>query len=263
MDSPIENGISPLEYLRPVWRFRWAALAMLTVAGIATYAYFNQQPRRYEASTQLYVGQSDINTLLGAQSLGGALTERSLANQARLVTTPSVARVVVQKLGLKTTPNALLPNISVRPDAQADFLTIVAQASSARLAADLVNEFAKGYLEVRSNQEKKQVEVQLKVARVQLSRTPNNDSNVTTRAALGSRIQDLESAALNPQAVGEQLSEAQPPSFAVAPKPVRNAIFAAALALLLALVLAYFFDRSDRRLRSVASKPRSLRQSLV
>jgi succinoglycan biosynthesis transport protein ExoP len=251
MDSPTENLVSPLDYLRPVWRFRWAALAMVIVAAAATYAYFDRQSRTYEASTQLYVGQSDINALLGAQTSNAGGDARSLANQARLVTTPSVATVVIRRLGLDTTPDALLEDISVRPDTQADFLTIVADAGAARLAAHLVNGFAQGYLQVRAEQEKKLVDVQLKVSRLQLTRTPKNDSNIATRSALRERIQELESAALNPQAVGEQLSTAQPPHFAIAPKPGRNAVFAAALAFLFALVLAYVFDRSDRRLRSI------------
>lgn len=251
MESPTENLVSPLDYLRPVWRFRWAALAMVVVAAVATYAYFDRQPRTYEASTQLYVGQSDINSLLGAQTANAGGDARSLANQARLVTTPSVATVVIRRLSLDATPDALLDQISVRPDTQADFLTIVASAGSARLAAQLVNGFAQGYLQVRAEQERKLVDVQLKVSRLQLTRTPKNASNLATRSALRERIQELESAALNPQAVGEQLSAAQPPHFAVAPKPGRNAVFAAALAFLFALVLAYVFDRSDRRLRSI------------
>lgn len=251
MDSPTENLVSPLDYLRPIWRFRWAALAMVIVASAATYAYFNRQARTYEASTQLYVGQSDINSLLGAQTSNVGGDARSLANQARLVTTPSVATVVIRRLGLDATPDGLLDDISVRPDTQADFLTIVADAGSAQLAAQLVNGFAQGYLQVRAEQEKKLVDVQLKVSRLQLTRTPRNDSNTTTRSALRTRIQELESAALAPQAVGEQLSRAQPPHFAIAPKPGRNAVFAAALAFLFSLVLAYVFDRSDRRLRSI------------
>jgi Mrp family chromosome partitioning ATPase len=251
MDSPTENLVSPLDYLRPVWRFRWAALAMVIVASAATYAYFDRQSRTYEASTQLYVGQSDINSLLGAQTSNAGGDARSLANQARLVTTPSVASVVIRRLRLDTTPDGLLDDISVRPDAQADFLTIVADAGSARLAAQLVNGFAQGYLQVRAGQEKKLVDVQLKVSRLQLTRTPKSNSNTATRSALRERIQELESAALNPQAVGEQLSAAQPPHFAAAPKPGRNAVFAGALAFLFALVLAYVFDRSDRRLRSI------------
>jgi succinoglycan biosynthesis transport protein ExoP len=251
MESPTENSVSPLDYLRPIWRFRWVALVMVIVASAATYAYFDGQARTYEASTQLYVGRSDINSLFGAQAANATVDARSLANQARLVTTPRVAVVVIRRLGLDTTPAALLEDISVRPDTQADFLTIVADASSARLAAQLVNGFAQGYLQVRAEQEKKLVDVQLKVARVQLARTPMNDSNVATRSALRERIQELESASLNPQAVGEQLSTAQPPHAAIAPKPGRNAVFAAALACLLAIVLAYVFDRSDRRLRSI------------
>jgi len=249
MDSPIENSVSPLDYLRPIWRFKWAALVMVTVAIVATYAYFDHQPRTYETSTQLYVGQSSIDSLTGNSN--PAVDARSLANQARLVTTPAVASVVIRRLDLATTPERLLQRISVRPDASADFLTIVAEAPSARLAAQLVNGFAQAYIQNRADQEKRLVNVQLKSAQLQLARTPIKESNLPARVSLAQRIQDLRSAALNPESAGEQLSSAQPPASAVAPNPGRNAIFAGALAFLLAIVLAYLFDRSDRRLRSV------------
>jgi len=251
MDATTENPVSPLDYLRPVWRFKWAALAIVIVATAATYVYFDHKPRTYEASTQLYVGQSDINSLLSSQTANPAVDQRSLANQARLVTTPNVAAVVIRRLGLNTTPDSLLEGISVRPDTSADFLTIVAEAPSARLAAQLVNAFAQGYLQVRAAQGQRQVAVQLKIVRLQLARTPKTAGNATARTALRERIQELETAALNPQSVGEQLSTAQPPPSPTAPKPARNAIFAAALAFLLSLILAYGFDRSDRRLRGV------------
>jgi len=249
MDSPLENSVSPLDYLRPIWRFKWTALLMVTAAVAATYLYFDHQPRTYETSAQLYVGQSSIDSLTGNSN--PAVDARSLANQARLVTTPAVASVVVRRLGLATTPERLLQRISVRPDASADFLTIVAEASSARLAARLVNEFAQAYIQNRADQEKRLVSVQLKSAQLQLARTPIKESNLPASVSLAQRIQDLRSAALNPEAAGQQLSSAQPPASAVAPKPVRNAIFAGALAFLLAIVLAYLFDRSDRRLRTV------------
>jgi tyrosine-protein kinase len=249
MDSPLENSVSPLDYLRPIWRFKWAALVMVTVAVGATYVYFDHQPRTYETSTQLYVGQSSIDSLTGTSN--PAVDARSLANQARLVTTPAVASVVIRRLGLATTPERLLQRISVRPDASADFLTIVADAPSARLAAQLVNGFAQAYILNRAEQERRLVNVQLKTAQLQLARTPIKQSNLPARVSLAQRIQDLRSAALNPEPAGQQLSSAQPPAAAVAPRPGRNAIFAGALAFLLAIVLAYLFDRSDTRLRTV------------
>lgn len=249
MDTTTENAVSPLEYLRPVWRFRWGALMIVLIAMVATYVYFDQKPRTFETSTQLYVGQSDINGLLSAQNPVAATSERSLANQARLVTTPQVASVVIRKFKLATTPDSLLPAISVRPDSSADFLTIVAQASSGLRAAQLVNGFAEGYLEVRADQANSQIDAQLKTVRQQLANTSKGGSTLATRTVLLQQVQQLESAAVNPPSVGVQLSAAQAPSVPIAPRPKRNAAFAAALAFLLALVLAYLLDRSDRRLR--------------
>jgi non-specific protein-tyrosine kinase len=245
-----ETQVSPLDYLRPVWRFKWFALLIVVVATAATYMYTNREPKKYESSTQLYVGQSDIDQLLSSTQAGSSSTDqRTLANQARLITTPQVATAVDKFLKLGRTTDDLLASISVHPDTDADFLTIVATAGTPRGAAALADAFAHEYLRVRTNTAQHEAKSQLTITKATLARTPT--SNRLARSALKDRIRTLENAALDPPQSGQQLSAAEIPTSPVSPKPIRNAIFAAALALLLAIVLAYVFDRSDKRVRSV------------
>ena len=249
MSSAIEEtGLSPFDYLRPVWRFKWGVLLVVAAAAAATYFYYDHRPKHFETGTQLYVGQSSLDQLLGSTS-SPAGDARALANQARLVTTPQVAGVVARRLRLNVSPQALLGVVSVHPDAEADFLTIVTEASSGQLAADLANGFARAYIAVRRASIRADAQRALANAQEQLLRVDAAD--VTTQTALRDRIAVLQSAVLSPPASGQQLSRAPVPTTPTSPKPVRNAIFAGVLALMLAIILAYLLDRSDRRVRQV------------
>jgi capsular exopolysaccharide synthesis family protein len=250
MEDHLSPGaVSPLDYLRPVWRFKWIALLIVIVAAGGAYAYYAQKPKTYESSTQLYVGQSDIDQLLTAQTINPGNSQRDLANQARLVTTPDVAAAVIRRLKVSRTTDDILTSVTVRPDAVADFLTIATTASSPRMAADLADAFATEYLAIRRRNTQRQARSQVTRVREQLRRTPR--SNDLVRESLRDQIATLQGAAVDPPQVGSQLSAADVPVNPIAPRPVRNAVFAAVIALLVAILLAYLLDRSDRRLRSV------------
>jgi capsular exopolysaccharide synthesis family protein len=250
MEDHLSPGaVSPLDYLRPVWRFKWIALLIVIVAAGGAYAYYAHKPKTYESSTQLYVGQSDIDQLLTTQAANPGNSQRDLANQARLVTTPDVAAAVIRRLRLSRTTDDVLASVTVRPDAVADFLTIATTAHAPREAANLADTFAAEYLAIRRRNTQRQARSQLARARQQLDRTAR--SNDVARDAIRDRIATLQGTAEDPPQVGSQLSAANVPTSAIAPRPLRNAVFAAAIALLVAILLAYVFDRSDGRIRSV------------
>lgn len=244
--SPEETGLSPFDYLRPVWRFKWGVLLVVAVAVAATYYYYDHRPKHFETGTELYVGQSSLDQLLGSTS-SPASDQRALANQARLVTTPQVAMVVARRLRLGVPPQALLGAVSVHPDPEADFLTIVTEASSGELATRLANGFAQAYIAVRRASIRADAQRALASAQEQLLRVDQTD--VATQATLRDRIALLEGAVLSPPASGQQLTRAPVPTTPTSPKPVRNAVFAGVLALMLAIILAYLLDRSDRHVR--------------
>lgn len=254
MDRSSDPGeLSFVDYLRPVWRFRFVVVLVVLVAAAATYAYYDRQTKTYETGTELYVGESDLEKLLNA---GGAstTTERSIANQARLVTTPRVAREASRRLGSRYAPEALLSSIVVQPNAASDFLTIGATSSNPQLAARIANAFASAYLEERRRNFVRSAQSALRDAQDRLrstseqgegSRSSPNDE----RSGLQDQIGRLQGAVISPPSPGTQLSKAAVPASPTKPKPKRNAIFAAALALALAVIASYLLDRSDRRVR--------------
>lgn len=246
-----ETGdLSILDYVRPVWRFKWLVLILVIGAAGAAYAYYKHKPTTYAASTELYVGSSTFGNLLSGGS--GLVSTAALTEDAQLVRTPQVAARVVQDLRLKTTPNALLGSISVAADSTSDALELTVVSAQPQTATTLVNGFARAYLEVSTEAEQANAQAAINGVRRQLKTATG-----TERQALTNSLAQLEAAAALPAQVGQQIS----PALAAAPvaaDPKRDAIFAGALALLLALIACYAFDRSDTRLRRLGDVERLL-----
>jgi polysaccharide biosynthesis transport protein len=248
------TDLTPLDYLRPVWRFKWLVLLVVLIAAAATYEYYSHKTKIYEASTQLYVGASALDTVLQQVNAQGA---RSLADDAALVTTPQVAARVASDLKLKVDPNSLLGSVAVVASSSSDFLTLSVESANPQYASDLVNGFAQAYIEVSEQQANAAVATAVTTIQNEMARLPGA-ANAVRRQALNSLLVQVQGAALLAPGAGTQYTKAVAPTIPVSPTPKRNAIFAAALALLLGVIASYAFDRSDKRLRGLADFERLL-----
>jgi succinoglycan biosynthesis transport protein ExoP len=248
MTEPADDGgLSALDYLRPVWRFKFVVLAVVVLATAATYFYADHKTKIYQASTQLYVGQSSLQQLLSPSAT--AQSDRTVADQALLATTPKVAEVVRKGLRLPASTEALRRAVSVAPDSTTDFLTITAQSTKPGLAAQLANGFAHAYLQVAGGNLLNSAQTSLRAVQQRLAQVGRGNGNAAVRTGLRQQIATLEGIVSSPPSVGQQLTPASVPSTPASPKPARDAIFAAALALVLSVIGSYVFDRSDRRVR--------------
>jgi polysaccharide biosynthesis transport protein len=240
------GSLTVLDYLRPVWRFRWIVLIVVVLAAAATYFVTNRETKVYQTSTDLYIGQSDLQQLLDETS---APTDTTDANQALLVTTPAVAAAVQKTLKLPYSPQALLGAVSASSNSNTNFLTVTAQGTNPQLAAKLANAFAQAYLQQRQADVVASARIAVKTAQAQLQATPRTSANTGVVAALQQQIDTLEGVVVSPPFLGNVVTKASVPVVAVSPTPKRDAIFAAVLALALAIIVSYLFDRGDRRVR--------------
>lgn len=248
------NGHNPpaeltfADYLRPVWRFRVFVLCAVIATTMATYVYYNRQAPLYETATELYVGQSDVQQLLSG-GLGSASSERSIANQARLLTSPRVAERVRARLKLDVPAAALLGSVTSTANSNSDFLVLRARDGDPQRAAELANGFAASYLSLRRSDLVAAARTALRDVRARLRRLPRSSTTAVTRTALTEQINTLQGTVASPPGSGEQVTRAGVPGAPVAPKPRRAAFFAALLALVLSIIVCYLLDRSDRRVR--------------
>lgn len=91
----------------------------------------------------------------------------------------------------------------------------------------------------------------LKSARQQLKETPRTTATEGDRNDLAGTIRQLQVAQSLPGGSAQQIDPALPPARADSPRPVRNAIFGFALALLAGVGIALILERFDRRITSL------------
>ena len=210
------------------------------------------------------MGQSRLQQLVNPSTPQA----NAIADDANLVTTLQVARAVQAQQHLPNPPAALLGGVTASPATGSDFITISAQGSDPKLTAALANGFAHAYLSTTSSNLARSARSALNAIEKQLQNTPGGTTTTgaTTTGATGNsagpdsairqgltdEVASLESAVVSPPSTGQLVRLAPVPGVPVSPHPSRNAIFAAAIALVLAIIVCYLVDRRDRRVRSLA-----------
>lgn len=239
------DEVTLADYVRPLWRFKFGVILLVALAAAGTYLYTKRETKVYQTSTLVYVGQSQLQQLISP----AATQSSTVAADASFVTSPAVASAVRRQLNLPYSPDALLGAVTAVPSATSPLLTITATNSNPALAARLANGFASAFLQLRQTELVSSARTALKAIERQLGRTPIQSP---ARSALLADISTYSSAIASPPSVGSVVNPAVVPGAPISPKPVRDAIFAAAMALLLGIILSYLFDRRDRKVRSLA-----------
>lgn len=144
-----------LGILRARWMLAVMVVALSTVSTIVL--SFRQSPV-FEAKSRILVtppvgtGDGDPNTFLRNQGV-----YKQISTEAELIRSGEVARLVIDKLGLKKafpdiTEEDLIERVDVVGAAYNDVLNITVTDSDPRLASALANEFPKQYIELRKEQ---------------------------------------------------------------------------------------------------------------
>jgi len=235
------------DILRPVWSHKVLITAVVLVVTTAVYVFAHRQPNSFRASTQVFLTQSPAESAVAVAS--PVLTDRSTNNQALLLRSPIVARRVARDIGYNGSPMSLLRSLEASPEAGTDFVSITATARSGKAAADIANGFARAYVELLSTNVKSSLAKQLSLATSQVANLPRGTNGVASRQALAERISQLRLAGGLSSQGAQQVSVAGVPSSPFTPRPKRDAIFAFALSLFLAVAAALGLERVDRRLR--------------
>lgn len=265
------------ELLAPIWRRKWLVLALAAVVAAGTYLYYHRQAHVYSASTQLDLGSgSEAQQLAGGGQAKANLNSRALADAATLVTSSDVAEAVRAHLRRERLPARGVGKVRAKAAAESYFVNITVEAHSAKVAARLANYYATAYIERESSRYREQVQAAIASTRRQLRRieaaqaaslqaarhSSSGKGSGSSRAAslggsalieaasLSSKINQLESA-LSISSV-QQVDVARPgDAKLVSPQPVKDAIFAFAIALLLVALAVLAAARLDRRIRSL------------
>jgi uncharacterized protein involved in exopolysaccharide biosynthesis len=246
MPTPIaERELTVRDYLHPAWEWRWAILALVAIVTVGAYLYYRGQPARYSASTELYAQSSSVpGAGGGAQNPQAA--ERSVLDIATLASSLTVASLARGDLRTSAPAHKLASEIDAAPVTGSDFLTIAARSGSASGAAALAYAFAHPLIAVESSASRTQLRSAVAQTERDLAAIAGPQA-ASQRASIEPQLQQLKLLLAVPAIALVQVSPARAPEAPDAPRPLRNAIFACGLALLLGVVLAYALRAARRQ----------------
>lgn len=233
------------DYLRPLAVRWWLILGLVVAAAVGTYVYYDRQAPSYSASTRIFISTGQDNETTGFVP---PPTDRTLQNQATLLTTDAVALKVAQDLGL---PRQAVGGVGAVPSEGSDFITIAASNQDPRRAADIANAYARAFVDIRTQARRDRLAKALAEQRQQLRTLEPTSANAQARADAQTALAQIRSALATPTGEAQQLDPAAPPATPDSPRPVRSAVFAALLALIAGVILAYGLERFNRRLKRI------------
>ncbi len=199
------------DYLR-ILRNHWIAVtAFVLLAALAAFGWSSAQPKVYAASSSGFV-TSGSGGDAGLDNLNDVLSKSRAASYVVLAKDRETASIVIDDLGLDTTPEALVGNIDAAQTPETVVISITARAGTPEDAQRLADAWV---------------------------------------GALAERVKDVESPEPGSQGMRIEVSEsAQLPTSPVSPQVERNVLLGAVLGGLLGLGYAVVRSLLDRRIRS-------------
>lgn len=240
MTDSTSNSIDLRTYLRPLRSRWWIVLVIAAFALGFTYQYYSGKPTRYSASTTLLLKADDSD-------LNRVDPDRSAREQSVIIRTRAVAGLVAQELGLPA--NQGLPgSVSAVPASGTGFLTLTSVSSDRRSAIELVNAYARVYVDYSGEAGRKEARAARISAEQRLEQIPDIPQNRLSRQQLELSIQTFGVRENASQSKAQQIEPAVAAS-SLRASPGRNAIFAFVLGAMLGLGIVYALEHLDRRLK--------------
>jgi capsular polysaccharide biosynthesis protein len=255
--------------LRTLWRWIIVILAAGAVAGVLAYIASSVIPRAYESRATLLVGQGlDSARLDYTQILAAQLQAQTYA---AIATARSILETTVETLGLDTTPEELARRTRAEAPSGSRFVEIIAVDRDPQRAADIANAIADYMIALTAGsssdenlakvsqdltaagKEVASAQAELKLLSQQSPTPAGNDrasalgkrliSLRSTRADLLARAGQLAQASQGSTSPITIMSDAAPSDEPTSPRPMLNAVLAAIVGILLAIVLVLAVDR--------------------
>jgi polysaccharide biosynthesis transport protein len=268
-------------YLQVIRRHKAViALSVLAVLALTLTISFLQTPR-YAATAKLLLKPRSAQSLFDNRSQSEALSARSVETEIEVIKTEPVRELVRKEVGSA-------PPVQVSPVGQTDLVTVRAESTDAERAAAVANAYAGAYIDFRRKQAFDELsaaseEIQTKITDLQkqlenLSTTladapacvdarttadacnqrANVEATVTPRrttlnSQLGlfqQRLDQLQVDSALASGSAQLVTPASTPQEPFEPTPIRNAVLAVVLGLLLGIGLAFLLDYLDDSVKS-------------
>jgi Mrp family chromosome partitioning ATPase len=215
------------------------------------------QPSRYEATADLLFGRTSTADAIVAGGITdtGVVPEREAATNLALASLDGVAIRVKRELKTSASIQELKGAVAVNAEGASDLGTVTANWNTPDAAAAVANAFASQIVALR--REAAQADIQRAIDALNTSLTALAPPAAAGAAAapeteatrrLRDRISQLQALKALETGGVRVVEEATPPQGRSSPKPLRNALIAAFVALALALFLVALLARFDERI---------------
>lgn len=248
------DGSALRGFLRLLRRRKLAIIPVLLILPAAAYFLTAEQEEQYEAQAEVLLGRGNLaNSLTGTPDPAFTIVDddRIPRTQARIASTPEVAQRVLDAQNLRDrSADELLADVSIEASPDTDILTFSVTDPDPKLAERLATEYATQFTFFRRELDTAAISRATRevTARLdQLSR--QGQENSALFANLLDKQQQLETLETL-QTANATLARRADNAAKVAPRPVRNAVIAGVLALLVGLGLAFMWEALDTRVRS-------------
>jgi capsular polysaccharide biosynthesis protein/MinD-like ATPase involved in chromosome partitioning or flagellar assembly len=269
-----ESGPEDLQladYADVLRRWWWIILAVAVIGTAAAAGYFKAAHKVYSATASVYVSATGgiVNQVANGRTTGVV----NLDTQAQVVRSTAVAQAAARLMHATDPVTQLVSRVSVAVPANSQVLSISCDASASVRAASCAQSFAQAYLAYTtaaatattanqiSDLQSRISSLQSASAKltVEIASLPGNSpqraaaqeqltSDHSLLSLLNSQVGQLTTVLANPSG-GSIISSAIPPSKPTSPQPLLVLPSGLLGGLLIGLVLAFWADRRDRRIR--------------
>jgi Mrp family chromosome partitioning ATPase/capsular polysaccharide biosynthesis protein len=220
-------------------------LGAVVLAAIVSLA----QPDKYRASADLLFGRTtNADAIIaGGTTDTGEIPERAAATNLALASLDTVAvRVARQFPGV--TAGELKNSVSIEAAGESDVVTVTAERSSARDAAGVANAFAAEIAAFRRDTARADIQRAIDALDATLPADQTGAASDSARE-VRARLSQLEALKALQTGNVHVVEAATPPDHRSSPRPLRNMLIAALVALILAAVVVVLLARFDDRIR--------------
>ena len=253
------------DYVDVVRRYGLMIVVMTIVVPVAAYLHNAQDPKVFEASSEVLLDREDLGSVLTGLPTANTVTdpERYARTQAALARVQAVAERAVELSGLDSiSAGGLLGNSSVTPRLDTDLLIFSVRNGDPDVAAQLATTYAQAFSKYKlvmdtTSLSRARQELQGRLA--ELRRSGATDSVIYRE--LARKSQDLRTL----QLLQTPASVVSTPTGAgqIAPMPRRAAMLGVMLGLLAGIGGAFLLNALDRRIRSADELERELQIPLL
>jgi polysaccharide biosynthesis transport protein len=242
------------DYVRVIQRRKWLILSVAVLFLVAALLYSMERSPLYRASSEVLINRATpVPEATGLPPGTPSLAERTAKTEANVAATPEVAARVLEAAGVDDmTPEQFLAQSSAMAEPDADVLVLSVEAGDGERAALLAGHYAREFTEYRKELDTTAIRAALARIEAQLEALdPQAQEDRDRYADLQARAGELETAAA--LATGNTLVIREPTAESatkVRPRPARDALLAGGVGLLLGIVIAFFRDAMDTRIRS-------------